>query len=232
MADGGIGDKQKIIDEYNTNTTEEIVKAVGDIIRSEEGLVLFLIPKRLKDGHKREYMDRVKEETLKVEKEILNIAESVIREENEISDYAEDISDTAKKVVRAMLLFLSGNDFDRAYNEEMKGVALEGVRENVRFYLKLLRASGNSYEELVRDGFDAEEYYDSLENISRTNWMVLMRSKDVIRENSLEYRVLQGTVVYIRSVHENEVKRFFADELDKSKKIQCGIRAHPTQGIM
>ncbi len=40
-----------------------------------------------------------------------------------------------------------------------------------------------------------------------------MRSKGVIRENSLEYRVLQGTVVYIRSMHENEVKRFFADEL-------------------
>jgi len=85
------------------------------------------------------------------------------------------------------------------------------VSSYVGFYLKLLRASGNSYEELVRDGFDAEEYYDSLENISRTNWLVLMRSKDVIRESSLEYRVLQGTVVYIRSMHESEVKRFFAD---------------------
>nr|QNO44501.1 hypothetical protein HAGPNHBA_00001 [Methanosarcinales archaeon ANME-2c ERB4] len=158
-------------------------------------------------------MDRVKKETLKVEGDLLNIAESVIRKENEILDYAEDISDAAKKVVRTMLLFLSWNDFDRVYNEEMEGVALEGVRVNVRFYLKLLRASGNSYEELVRDGFDAEEYYDSLENISRTNWLVLMRSKDVIRENSLEYRVLQGTVVYIRSMHENEVRRFFADEL-------------------
>ncbi len=211
MADDGIEDKRKIIDEYNTKATEEIVKAVGDIIRSEEGLVLFLIPKRLKDGHKMMYMDRVKEETLKVERDLLNIAESVIRKENEILDYAEDISDAAKKVVRTMLLFLSRNDFDRVYNEEMEGVALEGVRVNVRFYLKLLRASGNSYEELVRDGFDAEEYYDSLENISRTNWLVLMRSKDVICESSLEYRVLQGTVVYIRSMHENEVKRFFAD---------------------
>ncbi len=228
MADGGIEDKRKIIDEYNIKATEEIVKAVGDITRREEGLVLFLIPKRLKDGYKRMYMDRVKEETLKVEMDILNIAESVIRKENEISAYAEDISDAAKKVVRTMLLFLSRNDFDRAYNEEMEGVALQGVRVNVRFYLKLLRASGNSYEELVRGGFDAEEYYDSLETISRTNWLVLMRSKDVIRENSLEYRVLQGTVVYIRSVHENEVKRFFADELDESEKIQCGIRAHPT----
>ena len=228
MADGGIEDKRKIIDEYNIKATEEIVKAVGDIIRSEEGLVLFLIPKRLKDGYKRTYMGRVKKETLKVERDILNIAESVIRKENDISAYAEDISDAAKKVVRTMLLFLSRNDFDRAYNEEMEGVALEGVRVNVRFYLKLLRASGNSYDELVRDGFDAEEYYDSLENISRTNWLVLMRSKDVIRENSLEYRVLQGTVVYIRSVHENEVKRFFADELGESERIQCGIRAHPT----
>ncbi|MHC1575133.1 MAG: hypothetical protein ACXQTY_04955 [Candidatus Methanogasteraceae archaeon] len=211
MADGGIEDKLNIIDEYNTKTTEEIIKAVRDITRREEGLVLFLIPKRLKDGYKGMYLGRVKEETLKVERDILNIAESVIREENEISDYAGDISDAAKKVVRTMLLFLSQNDFDRAYNEEMGGVALECVRENVRFYLKLLRASGNSYEELVRDGFDAEEYYDSLENISRTNWLVLMRSKDVIRENSLEYRVLQGTVVYIRSMHENEVRRFFAD---------------------
>lgn len=228
MADGGIEDKRKIIDEYNIKATEEIVKAVGDITRSEEGFVLCLIPKRLKDGYKRMYMDRVKKETLKVERDILNIAESVIRKENEILDYAEDISDAAKKVVRTMLLFLSRNDFDRVYNEEMEGVALEGVRVNVRFYLKLLRASGNSYEELVRDGFDAEEYYDSLETISRTNWLVLMRSKDVIRENSLEYRVLQGTVVYIRSMHENEVKRFFADELDESEKIQCGIRAHPT----
>lgn len=213
MADGGIEDKRKIIDEYNTKATEEIVKTVEDIIRSEEGLVLLLIPKRLKDGHKRMYLGRVKEETLKVERDILNIAESVIREESEISDYVEDISDAAKKVVRTMILFLSRNDFDRVYNEEMEGVALEGVRANVRFYLKLLRASGNSYEELVRDGFDAEEYYDSLENISMTNWLVLMRSKDVIRENSLEYRVLQGTVVYIRSIHENEAKRFFADEL-------------------
>ena len=228
MADGGIEDKRKIIDEYNIKATEEIVKAVGGIARSEEGFVLCLIPKRLKDGYKGMYMDRVKKETLKVERDILNIAESVIRKENEISAYAEDISDAAKKVVRTMLLFLSRNDFDRVYNEEMEGVALEGVRVNVRFYLKLLRASGNSYEELVRDGFDAEEYYESLETISRTNWLVLMRSKDVIRENSLEYRVLQGTVVYIRSVHENEVKRFFADELDKSEKIQCGIRAHPT----
>lgn len=228
MADGGIEDKRKIIDEYNIKATEEIVKAVGDIARSEEGLVLCLIPKRLKDGYKRMYMDRVKKETLKVERDILNIAESVIRKENEISDYVGDISDAAKKVVRAMLLFLSRNDFDRAYNEEMGGVAMECVRVNVRFYLKLLRASGNSYEELIRDGFDAEEYYDSLETISRTNWLVLMRSNDVIRENSLEYRVLQGTVVYIRSVHENEVKRFFADELDESKKIQCCIRAHPT----
>ena len=228
MADGGIEDKRKIIDEYNIKATEEIVKAVGDITRREEGLVLCLIPKRLKDGYKRMYMDRVKKETLKVERDILNIAESVIRKENEISDYVGDISDAAKKVVRAMLLFLSRNDFDRVYNEEMGGVAMECVRVNVRFYLKLLRASGNSYEELVRDGFDAEEYYDSLETISRTNWLVLMRSKDVIRENSLEYRVLQGTVVYIRSMHENEVKRFFADELDESKKIQCGIRAHPT----
>ncbi|NOQ33944.1 MAG: hypothetical protein GQ567_07130 [Methanosarcinales archaeon] len=228
MADGGIEDKRKIIDEYNIKATEEIVKAVGDITRREEGLVLFLIPKRLKDGYKRMYMDRVKEETLKVEMDILNIAESVIRKENEISDYVGDISDAAKKVVRTMLLFLSRDDFDRVYNEEMEGVALECVRANVRFYLKLLRASGNSYEELVRDGFDAEEYYDSLETISRTNWLVLMRSKDVIRENSLEYRVLQGTVVYIRSIHENEVKRFFADELDKPNKIQCGIRAHPT----
>ncbi len=228
MADGGIEDKRKIIDEYNIKATEEIVKAVGGIARSEEGFVLCLIPKRLKDGYKGMYMDRVKKETLKVERDILNIAESVIRKENEISAYAEDISDAAKKVVRTMLLFLSRNDFDRVYNEEMEGVALEGVRVNVRFYLKLLRASGNSYEELVRDGFDAEEYYESLETISRTNWLVLMRSKDVIRENSLEYRVLQGTVVYIRSVHENEVKRFFADELDESEKIQCGIRAHPT----
>ena len=228
MADGGIEDKRKIIDEYNIKATEEIVKAVGDITRSEEGFVLCLIPKRLKDGYKGMYMDRVKKETLKVERDILNIAESVIRKENDISAYAEDISDAAKKVVRTMLLFLSRNDFDRVYNEEMEGVALEGVRVNVRFYLKLLRASGNSYEELVRDGFDAEEYYESLETISRTNWLVLMRSKDVIRENSLEYRVLQGTVVYIRSVHENEVKRFFADELDESEKIQCGIRAHPT----
>ena len=228
MADGGIEDKRKIIDEYNIKVTEDIVKAVGDITRSEEGFVLFLIPKRLKDGYKGMYMDRVKKETLKVERDILNIAESVIRKENEISAYAEDISDAAKKVVRAMLLFLSRNDFDRVYNEEMGGVAMECVRVNVKFYLKLLRASGNSYEELVRDGFDAEEYYDSLETISRTNWLVLMRSKDVIRENSLEYRVLQGTVVYIRSVHENEVKRFFADELDESKKIQCCIRAHPT----
>ncbi len=210
MVDGGIEDKRKIIDEYNTKATEEIVKAVGDITRREEGLVLFLIPKRLKDGYKRMYMDRVKEETLKVERDILNIAESVIREESEISDYVEDISNAAKKVVRTMLLFLSRNDFDRVYNEEIGGVALEGVRENVGFYLKLLRASGNSYEELVQDGFDAEEYYDSLETISRTNWLVLMRSKDVIRENSLEYRVLQGTVVYIRSMHENEVKRFLA----------------------
>ena len=228
MADGGIEDKRKIIDEYNIKATEEIVKAVGDITRSEEGFVLCLIPKRLKDGYKGMYMDRVKKETLKVERDILNIAESVIRKENEISAYVGDISDAAKKVVRTMLLFLSRNDFDRVYNEEMEGVALEGVRVNVRFYLKLLRASGNSYEELVRDGFDAEEYYESLETISRTNWLVLMRSKDVIRENSLEYRVLQGTVVYIRSVHENEVKRFFADELDESEKIQCGIRAHPT----
>ncbi|HDN65162.1 MAG TPA: hypothetical protein ENF23_02525 [Methanosarcinales archaeon] len=228
MADGGIEDKRKIIDEYNIKATEEIVKAVGDIARSEEGLVLCLIPKRLKDGYKRMYMDRVKKETLEVERDILNIAESVVRKENEISDYVEDISDAAKKVVRAMLLFLSRNDFDRAYNEEMEGVALKGVRVNVRFYLKLLRASGTSYEELVRDGFDAEEYYDSLETISRTNWLVLMRSKDVIRENSLEYRVLQGTVVYIRSMHENEVRRFFADELDESKEIQCCIRAHPT----
>ena len=228
MADGGIEDKRKIIDEYNIKATEEIVNAVGDIVRGEEGLVLCLIPKRLKDGYKRMYMDRVKKETLKVERDILNIAESVIRKENEISAYAEDISDAAKKVVRTMLLFLSRNDFDRVYNEEMGGVAMECVRVNVKFYLKLLRASGNSYEELVRDGFDAEEYYDSLETISRTNWLVLMRSKDVIRENSLEYRVLQGTVVYIRSMHENEVKRFFADELDESKKIQCCIRAHPT----
>lgn len=228
MADGGIEDKRKIIDEYNIKATEEIVNAVGDIVRGEEGLVLCLIPKRLKDGYKRMYMDRVKKETLKVERDILNIAESVIRKENEISDYLGDTSDAAKKVVRAMLLFLSRNDFDRVYNEEMGGVAMECVRVNVKFYLKLLRASGNSYEELVRDGFDAEEYYDSLETISRTNWLVLMRSKDVIRENSLEYRVLQGTVVYIRSMHENEVKRFFADELDESKKIQCCIRAHPT----
>jgi len=228
MADGGIEDKREIIDEYNIKATEEIVNAVGDIIRSEEGLVLCLIPKRLKDGYKRMYMDRVKKETLKVERDILNIAESVIRKENEISDYLGDISDAAKKVVRAMLLFLSRNDFDRVYDEEMGGVAMECVRVNVRFYLKLLRASGNSYEELVRDGFDAEEYYDSLETISRTNWLVLMRSKDVIRENSLEYWVLQGTVVYIRSMHENEVKRFFADELDESKEIQCCIRAHPT----
>ncbi len=228
MADGGIEDKRKIIDEYNIKATEEIVKAVGGIARSEEGFVLCLIPKRLKDGYKGMYMDRVKKETLKVERDILNIAESMIRKENEISAYVGDISDAAKKVVRAMLLFLSRNDFDRVYNEEMEGVALEGVRVNVRFYLKLLRASGNSYEELVRGGFDAEGYYESLETISRTNWLVLMRSKDVIRENSLEYRVLQGTVVYIRSVHENEVKRFFADELDESEKIQCGIRAHPT----
>jgi len=228
VADGGIEDKRKIIDEYNIKATEEIVNAVGDIVRGEEGLVLCLIPKRLKDGYKRMYMDRVKKETLKVERDILNIAESVIRKENEISDYLGDTSDAAKKVVRAMLLFLSRNDFDRVYNEEMGGVAMECVRVNVKFYLKLLRASGNSYEELVRDGFDAEEYYDSLETISRTNWLVLMRSKDVIRENSLEYRVLQGTVVYIRSMHENEVKRFFADELDESKKIQCCIRAHPT----
>jgi len=135
MADGGIEDKRKIIDEYNIKATEEIVKAVGDITRSEEGLVLFLIPKRLKDGYKRMYMDRVKEETLKVEGDILNIAESVIREENEISDYVEDISNAAKKVVRAMLLFLSRNDFDRVYNEEMEGMALEGVRENVGLYL-------------------------------------------------------------------------------------------------
>ncbi len=84
------------------------------------------------------------------------------------------------------------------------------MRENVRFYLKLLKASGNSYGELVRDGFNAKQYYDSLESISKTNWLVLMRSKDVLREGSFEFRVLQGTVVYIRSMHENKVNRFFA----------------------
>ncbi|RLG23078.1 hypothetical protein DRN77_05320, partial [Methanosarcinales archaeon] len=58
-------------------------------------------------------------------------------------------------------------------------------------------------------GFDAKEYYDSLETISETNWMVLMRSRDILRENSFEFRVLEGTVVYIRSMHEREVKKFF-----------------------
>ena len=91
----------------------------------------------------------------------------------------------------------------------MEGVALKGVRENVRFYIRLLETSGKSYEELVRDGFDAKEYYDSLETISETNWMVLMRSRDILRENSFEFRVLEGTVVYIRSMHEREVKKFF-----------------------
>ncbi len=204
-----IENKWRIIDEYNIKATEEIVKAVTDITRSEEGLVLFLIPRRLKDGYKRQYLDKVREETIEVQRDILSIAKNIILKKNDIPDYDKDVNDAARRVVRTMLLFLSRNDFARVYNEGMESAALKGVRENVRFYLKLLNASGTSYEELVRDGFDAKEYYNSLETISETNWMVLMRSRDILRENSFEFRVLQGTVVYIRSMHEKEVKKFF-----------------------
>lgn len=204
-----IENKWKIIDEYNIKTTEEIVKAVADITRSEEGLVLFLIPRRLKDGYKRQYLGKVREETIAVQRDILGIARNIVLRKNDIQDYDRDVSDAARRIVRTMLLFLSRNEFGRVYDEDMEGVALKGVRENVRFYIRLLEASGKSYEELVRDGFDAKEYYDSLETISETNWMVLMRSRDILRENSFEFRVLEGTVVYIRSMHEREVKKFF-----------------------
>jgi len=204
-----IENKWRIIDEYNIKTTEEIVKAVADITRSEEGLVLFLIPRRLKDGYKRQYLDKVREETIAVQRDILGIARDIVLRKNDIQDYDRDVSDAARRIVRTMLLFLSRNEFGRVYDEDMEGVALKGVRENVRFYIRLLEASGKSYEELVRDGFDAKEYYDSLETISETNWMVLMRSRDILRENSFEFRVLEGTVVYIRSMHEREVKKFF-----------------------
>ncbi len=204
-----IENKWRIIDEYNIKTTEEIVKAVADITKSEEGLVLFLIPRRLKDGYKRQYLDKVREETIAVQRDILGIARDIVLRKNDIQDYDRDVSDAARRIVRTMLLFLSRNEFGRVYDEDMEGVALKGVRENVRFYIRLLEASGKSYEELVRDGFDAKEYYDSLETISETNWMVLMRSRDILRENSFEFRVLEGTVVYIRSMHEREVKKFF-----------------------
>ena len=204
-----IENKWRIIDEYNIKTTEEIVKAVADITRSEEGLVLFLIPRRLKDGYKRQYLGKVREETIAVQRDILGIARDIVLRKNDIQDYDRDVSDAARRIVRTMLLFLSRNEFGRVYDEDMEGVALKGVRENVRFYIRLLEASGKSYEELVRDGFDAKEYYDSLETISETNWMVLMRSRDILRENSFEFRVLEGTVVYIRSMHEREVKKFF-----------------------
>ena len=204
-----IENKWRIIDEYNIKTTEEIVKAVADITRSEEGLVLFLIPRRLKDGYKRQYLDKVREETIAVQRDILGIARNIVLRKNDIQDYDRDVSDAARRIVRTMLLFLSRNEFGRVYDEDMEGVALKGVRENVRFYIRLLETSGKSYEELVRDGFDAKEYYDSLETISETNWMVLMRSRDILRENSFEFRVLEGTVVYIRSMHEREVKKFF-----------------------
>ena len=204
-----IENKWRIIDEYNIKTTEEIVKAVADITKSEEGLVLFLIPRRLKDGYKRQYLDKVREETIAVQRDILGIARNIVLRKNDIQDYDRDVSDAARRIVRTMLLFLSRNEFGRVYDEDMEGVALKGVRENVRFYIRLLETSGKSYEELVRDGFDAKEYYDSLETISETNWMVLMRSRDILRENSFEFRVLEGTVVYIRSMHEREVKKFF-----------------------
>ena len=204
-----IENKWRIIDEYNIKTTEEIVKAVADITKSEEGLVLFLIPRRLKDGYKRQYLGKVREETIAVQRDILGIARDIVLRKNDIQDYDRDVSDAARRIVRTMLLFLSRNEFGRVYDEDMEGVALKGVRENVRFYIRLLEASGKSYEELVRDGFDAKEYYDSLETISETNWMVLMRSRDILRENSFEFRVLEGTVVYIRSMHEREVKKFF-----------------------
>ena len=204
-----IENKWRIIDEYNIKTTEEIVKAVADITKSEEGLVLFLIPRRLKDGYKRQYLGKVREETIAVQRDILGIARNIVLRKNDIQDYDRDVSDAARRIVRTMLLFLSRNEFGRVYDEDMEGVALKGVRENVRFYIRLLEASGKSYEELVRDGFDAKEYYDSLETISETNWMVLMRSRDILRENSFEFRVLEGTVVYIRSMHEREVKKFF-----------------------
>ena len=204
-----IENKWRIIDEYNIKTTEEIVKAVADITKSEEGLVLFLIPRRLKDGYKRQYLGKVREETIAVQRDILGIARNIVLRKNDIQDYDRDVSDAARRIVRTMLLFLSRNEFGRVYDEDMEGVALKGVRENVRFYIRLLETSGKSYEELVRDGFDAKEYYDSLETISETNWMVLMRSRDILRENSFEFRVLEGTVVYIRSMHEREVKKFF-----------------------
>ena len=204
-----IENKWRIIDEYNIKATEEIVKAVADITRSEEGLVLFLIPRMLKDGYKRQYLGKVREETIAVQRDILGIARGIVLRKNNIQDYDRDVSDAARRIVRTMLLFLSRNEFGRVYDEDMEGVALKGVRENVRFYIRLLEASGKSYEELVRDGFDAKEYYDSLETISETNWMVLMRSRDILRENSFEFRVLEGTVVYIRSMHEREVKKFF-----------------------
>jgi len=204
-----IENKWRIIDEYNIKATEEIVKAVADITKSEEGLVLFLIPRRLKDGYKRQYLGKVREETIAVQRDILGIARNIVLRKNDIQDYDRDVSDAARRIVRTMLLFLSRNEFGRVYDEDMEGVALKGVRENVRFYIRLLEASGKSYEELVRDGFDAKEYYDSLETISETNWMVLMRSRDILRENSFEFRVLEGTVVYIRSMHEREVKKFF-----------------------
>ncbi len=204
-----IENKWKIIDEYNIKATEEIVKAVADITKSEEGLVLFLIPRRLKDGYKRQYLGKVREETIAVQRDILGIARDIVLRKNDIQDYDRDVSDAARRIVRTMLLFLSRNEFGRVYDEDMEGVALKGVRENVWFYIRLLEASGKSYEELVRDGFDAKEYYDSLETISETNWMVLMRSRDILRENSFEFRVLEGTVVYIRSMHEREVKKFF-----------------------
>ncbi len=212
MTDDEIVDRRKIINEYNIGATEEIVEAVRDITRSEEGLFLAIVPRRLKEGYKSTYLSRVMEETIIGQTDILGVAESIARRKNDISDYGQEISDSARRVVRTMLLFLSRNDFDGLYDSEMQSVAEAGVRENVRFYLKLLNASGKSYEELVRDGFDAKQYYDSLESISKTNWLVLMRSKDVLREGSFEFRVLQGTVMYIRSMHENEVMRFFADD--------------------
>ncbi len=210
VTDDEIVDKRKIISEYNIKATEEIIMAVRDITRSEEGLFLAIVPRGLKEGYKRTYLSRATKETIKGQTDILGVAESIVRRKNDISDYGQEISDSARRVVRTMLLFLSRNDFDGLYDSEMQSVAEAGVRENVRFYLKLLKASGNSYGELVRDGFNAKQYYDSLESISKTNWLVLMRSKDVLREGSFEFRVLQGTVVYIRSMHENEVNRFFA----------------------
>lgn len=209
MVDGRIEDKRKIISEYNTKTTDEITNAVGDITRREEGFLLAMVPGRLKEEYRRRYINRVRKETLNVQNDILGIAENMILKKDEISDYERNIGEAARKIVRTMLLFLSRNDFDRVYGEDVERIAREGVRENVRFYLKLLNASGNSYEELVRDGFDVREYYDSLETISKTNWLVLMESMNIIRENSFEFRVLQGTVVYIRSLHEKEVERFF-----------------------